>query len=494
MKRILCALLLVSGAAEAQVYNYFPPPGITYGLGSGLSMGAAIGGAQGPGTINAQGLFVNGVAVATGGTPGGVNGAIQYNNSGNFGGFIVTGDCTINTSTGVEICLGTNGVPFGTAATINTGTSGATVPLLNGVNTWAAAQSFVGITATAITDSSITGLTQCLHASSTGLISGTGSDCGSGGGGSSAFNALTGGTNTTAAMVVGTGASLNVSGTGTINANALNGTSVPASAPVVGTNSSGQIVAQTAIPLTNIAQIATGNVLGNFSGITAPPAAQPSVLITSGTSGGILGFTSNSTLASSAALTAGTPVCGGGAGATPLNCTLGGLTTFGLAELAATNAFTAAQSINQATAGTFGLEVDNTGDAGNVESIQSLAANLGTGHNFNQILGRATSTNNAGVYWFNYQGAGSASNSLNLGLYGQSAAVTITQAEVSTNLPTTESPGYTIAGLPSCTSSLKGAHAFVTNAQTTPTYLGAVSSTGAVTAPVFCNGSGWVYD
>lgn len=46
--------------------------------------------------------------------------------------------------------------------------------------------------------------------------------CGSGGG-SSAFNAITSGTNTAAAMVVGTGASLGVSGTGTINATTLGG-------------------------------------------------------------------------------------------------------------------------------------------------------------------------------------------------------------------------------------------------------------------------------
>ena len=51
----------------------------------------------------------------------------------------------------------------------------------------------------------------------------------------------------------------------------------------------------------------------------------------------------------------------------------------------------------------------------------------------------------------------------------------------------------TIATLPTCNSGLKGYTTFVTNAQTTPPYLGAVSTTGAVTAPVFCNGSGWVY-
>ena len=46
----------------------------------------------------------------------------------------------------------------------------------------------------------------------------------SGGGGSSAFSALTGSTNTTAAMVVGSGASMSTSGTGTIAATSLTGT------------------------------------------------------------------------------------------------------------------------------------------------------------------------------------------------------------------------------------------------------------------------------
>lgn len=37
-------------------------------------------------------------------TPGGTTGQIQYNNSGAFGGFTTSGDCTINTSTGVVSC------------------------------------------------------------------------------------------------------------------------------------------------------------------------------------------------------------------------------------------------------------------------------------------------------------------------------------------------------------------------------------------------------
>lgn len=54
-------------------------------------------------------------------------------------------------------------------------------------------------------------------------------------------------------------------------------------------------------------------------------------------------------------------------------------------------------------------------------------------------------------------------------------------------------PVTTIAGLPACVAGLQGARYVVNNGQTTPTFLGTVSTTGAVVAPVFCNGSAWVY-
>jgi hypothetical protein len=56
-----------------------------------------------------------------------------------------------------------------------------------------------------------------------------------------------------------------------------------------------------------------------------------------------------------------------------------------------------------------------------------------------------------------------------------------------------QTSGYAIASLPTCNRSSQGMQTFVTNGQTTPTYLGTVSTTGSVIAPVFCNGSNWVY-
>lgn len=62
----------------------------------------------------------------------------------------VSGDATLNAS-GSLVVTKTNGSNFGSAAIVNTGTSGGTLPLLNTANTWAAGvlQTFVGHTASA---------------------------------------------------------------------------------------------------------------------------------------------------------------------------------------------------------------------------------------------------------------------------------------------------------------------------------------------------------
>lgn len=51
--------------------------------------------------------------------------------------------------------------------------------------------------------------------------------------------------------------------------------------------------------------------------------------------------------------------------------------------------------------------------------------------------------------------------------------------------------GYTISTLP--TSPGTGARAYITNGVSSPTYLSAVGTTGSTTAPVFYNGTAWVY-
>lgn len=69
----LCISMTLSALA-ATVYNYFPPPGMTYSPTAGLVIGTATGGSQGAGTVNAQGVFINGAAAVTGaGLPVGAN-------------------------------------------------------------------------------------------------------------------------------------------------------------------------------------------------------------------------------------------------------------------------------------------------------------------------------------------------------------------------------------------------------------------------------------
>jgi len=51
---------------------------------------------------------------------GGAAGQVQYNNNGSFGGFTVSGDGTLNTTTGALTVTKTNGVPFAASATTNT--------------------------------------------------------------------------------------------------------------------------------------------------------------------------------------------------------------------------------------------------------------------------------------------------------------------------------------------------------------------------------------
>lgn len=89
----------------------------------------------------ASGFGCNTIA-AGGGTPGGSTNALQYNaGSGNLGGVSLgAGQVAVGQSSGAPVAT-----TLGSAAFDNTGTSGATVPLLNGANTWSATQTFAAI-------------------------------------------------------------------------------------------------------------------------------------------------------------------------------------------------------------------------------------------------------------------------------------------------------------------------------------------------------------
>jgi hypothetical protein len=89
------------------------------------------------------GVFAQTIGGGGGSTsPGGTTGQTQFNNGGNFGGFTLGGDCTL--AQPMITCTKTNNVALGTAATANTGTSGATLGFLNGNLTFAGNNSFTG--------------------------------------------------------------------------------------------------------------------------------------------------------------------------------------------------------------------------------------------------------------------------------------------------------------------------------------------------------------
>lgn len=79
-------------------------------------------------------------------------------------------------------------------------------------------------------------LGQCFVSGGGGSTANTWGTCGGGGGGSASFDAVTSGTNTTAAMVVGAGGSLNYTSTGTINATTVAGATVAPIALAKATN------------------------------------------------------------------------------------------------------------------------------------------------------------------------------------------------------------------------------------------------------------------
>ena len=140
--------------------------------------------------FDATGL--NPVCTTAGGGGGGragrltLNTQVQYNAGGVFGGIsgvtsnganvtIASGDLTLSGSSSGSTTLnsaasggGTLTLPAGTTALAGVGAA----------QTWTAVQTF---NANDLLLGGVTGSTQCLHANSSGVVTGTGSDCGSGG-------------------------------------------------------------------------------------------------------------------------------------------------------------------------------------------------------------------------------------------------------------------------------------------------------------------------
>lgn len=84
-------------------------PGTVPGSGGGTTL-----------FLRADGTWAAPPGGVGGGSPGGTNGQIQFNNLGAFGGFTVGGDGTLNTATGALIVTKTNGIAFAASATTDT--------------------------------------------------------------------------------------------------------------------------------------------------------------------------------------------------------------------------------------------------------------------------------------------------------------------------------------------------------------------------------------
>lgn len=136
----------------------------------------------GPGTLAGSFLWPGSLVPVPnggggGGSPGGTPNQIQYNNAGSFGGFTVTGDGTINTSTGVLTITKAGGVAFGPLATqatpclISQGCTGAT--------TAAAALAALGAANSGVNSNitQITGLTTPLSVAQGGCAATTTAQC-----------------------------------------------------------------------------------------------------------------------------------------------------------------------------------------------------------------------------------------------------------------------------------------------------------------------------
>jgi hypothetical protein len=185
--------------AYCRVIIATPAPTYTYAVGAAGTAGAAgtsgsAGGAGGSGLITVYEYY------GSGGAPGGASSNVQYNaGSGTFGGNAgFTYDATskiglgvagtsvggvqlFNATSGSITLQPTTGALGAVTATLpaNTGT----IAELNLAQTWSATQTFAAISATAVTDTALASAgTQCVQANTSGVLSGTGSACGSGSG------------------------------------------------------------------------------------------------------------------------------------------------------------------------------------------------------------------------------------------------------------------------------------------------------------------------
>lgn len=340
-------------------------------------------------TVNAKGL-ITGISQAAcaggGGTPGGSNTQVQYNNSGAFGG--ITGATTNGTAltlvapvlgtpasgvatniTGLPISTGLTGAGTGvlTALGVNVGTAGAFVTNGGALGTPSSGVA-TGITGLPIS----TGLT----GAGTGVLTALAVNVGTAG------SFVTNGGALGSPSSVGTLPSFTESGTITGGSHvALTGLGIRDTSAAfdvtIAATSSGALTAGRTLTL-NMGNVAHTLAFGSTANtITFPNAASYNVLtdanlvtvaqggtgLGSGTSGGVPYYSTSTTIASSGALTSNTLIAGGGAGAAPKNSGLG-VSGSDLSSLTATSAVTSlpqfvlTNSVNDANGPSFLFKKD----------------------------------------------------------------------------------------------------------------------------------------
>lgn len=401
------------------------------------------------------------------------------------------------------------------AATAIAGSNVITLPALTGT-----AAVIVGgvLTTTSLTVSAISGSVQCLHVNTSGVVTGAGGDCATGGSGTvtsiATTSPITGGTITStgtiacATCVVATSPGLGL-------AHFAGSTQTVTSSLIVNADITASTIDLTA-KVTGILPSANGGTANAFFTVTGPatstktftfPNASATVLtsnaavtvpqggtgLASGTSGGIPAYTGSTTITSSGVLTANLPVIGGGAGAAPSSGTRTGNTT----QFASwTGATTAARCIDTDASGN--LQVTGTDCAVplsglTVNTIPKATSASALGNSLVTDDGTTLSyTGTAGVTAVSFTTSGTGTSA-----WFVSGAVTgqcewTTQATATTSYfdcPLQTVPN-TYASLPVCSSGTEGSRRAV-NDSNTVTWGANIAGGSTSHVEAYCDGTNW---